>query len=132
MSSTQPGGLASSAAGAVADAARNAAASHELPTLVERFSQVGAAALEAGRRNPNKVVDYLGAGTLRLADAAEIGLLEAVVHRLDVDAALGRTTTIQASSLERVSRLLWAMTDPIVFIEAATGRGEASTMAVLG
>lgn len=128
----QPDGLADSTAGAVADAARDAAASYEYPGQVqERFSQVGSAAIETGREDPDKVVDYLGAGTIKLAEAAEIGLLEAVVHRLDVEVALDRPTTIPPSSLERVSRLLWSMTDPILFIEAATGRGEASTMAIL-
>jgi uncharacterized protein (TIGR03083 family) len=127
----EPGGLARSAASSVADAARSTAAAHEPLKLSEQFTQVGLPALDAGRNDPNKVVTYLGAGTIRLADAAEIGLLEGVVHRLDLDRALQRPPTMPPSSIGRVSQLLWDLTDPVAFVEAATGRTAADEIAVV-
>lgn len=127
----QPDGMATSAAEAVADAARRAASTRGLSTLAEQFAQVGPRALRLGRQQPDKIVDYLGSGTVRLVDAADIGLLEAVVHRLDLNDALDRSDTPSPSALARVRDVLVRMADPIEFVEAATGRSKVQVLPVL-
>jgi uncharacterized protein (TIGR03083 family) len=127
----EPGGIATSAAEPVAAAARRAASARRPATLADQFGQVGRQALELGRKQPNKVVDYLGSGTVRLVEAADIGLLEAVVHRLDLNEALDRSDAPSTSALARVRDVLVGMADPIDFIEAATGRSRAQVLPVL-
>lgn len=127
----QPGGLAGSAAQQVADRARHEATVRSRETLVDSFASVGPRAITKASGRGDVVVDYLGAGGITLADAADIGLLEAVVHGLDLQAATGTTGEMPHTSLRRVAAVLSGIPDPAVFIEAATGRATEAVLPVL-
>lgn len=127
----QPGGLAASAAQQVADRARHDAAVRSRETLVRSFAGTGPQAIVKAVERGDAVVDYLGAGGIRLEDAADIGLLEAVVHWLDLEAATGTAGGIAPKSLRRVAAVLSGIPDPVVFIEAATGRTTRTVLPVL-
>jgi uncharacterized protein (TIGR03083 family) len=127
----QPGGLAASAAQQVADRARHDATARSRETLVHNFTSTGPRAITKAAERGDAVVDYLGAGGIRLEDAADIGLLEAVVHWLDLQAATGTAGGIARTSLRRVAAVLSGIPDPEVFIEAATGRTTRTVLPVL-
>lgn len=127
----QPGGQAESAAQQVSDRARRDVALHSRETLVDRFAGTGPRAVTKAVERGDAVVDYLDAGGIQLEDAAGIGLLEAVVHWLDLQAATGATGEMARTSLRRVTAVLSAIPDPAVFIEAATGRTTTAVLPVL-
>jgi hypothetical protein len=76
-------------------------------------------------------VDYFGQAVLRLDEAVSIGIMEATVHLLDLQDALGQPPHVPADGLAHTAALLAAMAPPMAFIEAATGRGTAELFPVL-
>jgi uncharacterized protein (TIGR03083 family) len=127
----QPGGLAESAAQQVADRARRDATTRSRETLVHNFASAGPQAIRKAIERGDAVIDYLGAGGIRLEDAGDIGLLEAVVHWLDLEAATGTAGEMAQRSLRRVAAVLSGIPDPAIFIEAATGRATKAVLPVL-
>lgn len=73
------------------------------------------------------MVDYFGRAMLPLSEAISIGILEATVHLLDLQRALG----VPPAGLEHTVGLLAEMTPPVGFIELATGRSEVEVFPVL-
>jgi hypothetical protein len=127
----QPGGLAASGAQQVADRARRDATIRSRETLVHDFASTGPRAITKALERGEVVVDYLGAGGLRLEDAADLGLLEAVVHWLDLQAATVTAGALAEASLRRVVAVLSGIPDPALFIDAATGRTTKAVLPVL-
>jgi len=68
---------------------------------------------------------------LPLAEAVSIGILEATIHLLDVQRALGQTPDVPASGLDHSAEVLARIAPPIDFIEAATGRASTDLFPVL-
>jgi hypothetical protein len=64
-------------------------------------------------------------------EALRIVLLESVVHLLDVLHGLGRNLCVPASGLREAVHLLAEIAEPVMFIEAATGRSVRSPLPVL-
>jgi hypothetical protein len=85
----RPGGIATSQADRVAAAAREDAATYTPAQLIEPFSVTGPQAIATARQLGPVVVDYFGLAMLPMEEAVSIGILEATVHLLDLQRALG-------------------------------------------
>lgn len=72
------------------------------------------------------MVDYFGRTMLPLSEAISIRILEATVHLLDLQRALG----VPPARLEHTVGIL-AETTPVGFIELPTGRSEVEVFPVL-
>jgi len=77
------------------------------------------------------VVDYFGRALLRLDEAVSIGVLEATVHLLDLQRALGRPATVPDEGLTHTAAVLVEMAPPVDFIETATGRSTTELFPLL-
>jgi len=127
----RPGGIASGQADRVAAAAREDAATSTPARMVEQFAVTGPQAIATARRLGPVVVDYFGRAMLPLEEAASIGILEATVHLLDLQRALGAPPDVPAAGVEHTVGLLAAMAPPVDFIELATGRSSVALFPVL-
>jgi uncharacterized protein (TIGR03083 family) len=125
-----PGGIAHTTRDKVASDAREDAASHGTAELVERFAVTGPRGIAAARQLGSVVIDYFGA-LMRLDEAVSIGVLEATVHLLDLQNALGRPAAVPADGLTHTAAVLVQMAPPIAFIEAATGRSTTGLFPIL-
>ena len=115
-------GLAAELAGrnsrrAVVDAGRS-----DPRELVARFGDPAADVLSRAEPCLDVVVDYFGHGRVRIADAVLIRIMEATVHLLDLDHALGRAPSPTPDAVARSLGLLMAVPDQVHLLEAATGR----------
>ena len=127
------GGIASTAADAIAAAAVDEAAHHPHHQLLERFSVFGRAAVQQLREtDPKLIVAWPGAGAgIAVNEALRIVLMEAVVHLLDVQRALHQPPEVPAPALACVARLLTEVAPSVDLIEAATGRSTQTPFPVL-
>ena len=66
-----------------------------------------------------------------LSEAISIGILEATVHLLDLQRALGVPPEVPPAGLEHTVGLLAETTPPVGFIELPTGRSEVEVFPVL-
>jgi hypothetical protein len=64
-------------------------------------------------------------------EALRIVVLEATVHLLDVQRALGHPPAVPAQALQDTAQLLTELTPAVELIEAATGRSTQSPFPVL-
>jgi uncharacterized protein (TIGR03083 family) len=126
-----PDGLAHSTRGKVATDARAAAEQYGTAQMVEQFAGAGPRGIAAARGLGDVVVDYVGLAMLRLDEAIGIGVLEATVHLLDLQRALGQEPAVPAEGLAHTAAVLMQMAPPVDFIEAATGRGPGGLFPVL-
>jgi uncharacterized protein (TIGR03083 family) len=127
----QPDGLATTKSGAVAEQARNVSGELAHAELVERFERDGPRAIAAIRAAGPITINYFGHATIPLTEALSIGILEATVHLLDLQRALGQVPTVPASALTETAALLGAVADPVTLIEAASGRTTVSPFPVI-
>jgi uncharacterized protein (TIGR03083 family) len=127
----RPGGIATSQADLVAAAAREHAATYTPAQLIEQFAVTGPQAIATAWQLGPVVVDYFGLAMLLLEEAVSIGILEATVHLLDLQRALGVPPHVPQTGLEHTVGLLAKMTPPVDFIELATGRSEVELFPVL-
>lgn len=118
-----PGGAAHAGRDKVAADGRAAAATRTTGEIVTQFAVTGPAAVEAARKRGPVVVDYFGFSVMRLEEAAGIGVLEATVHLLDLQRALGIEPSVPAAALADTLAILAASGSPVAVIEALTGRG---------
>ena len=114
-----------------AASAREDAAKYSTAQMVEQFTGTGPQAIAAARRRGPVTVDYYGQAVLRLDEVVSIGILEATVHLLDLQRALGRPPDVPAGGLAHTAVLLAEMAPPVEFIEAATGRSASDVFPVL-
>ena len=127
----RPGGIAAGEAGDVAARARETASARTRAELIEQFATTGPRAIATARRLGPVVVDYFGRALLPLEEAVGIGILEATVHLLDLQRALGAPPDLPAAGVEHTVALLAQMAPPLDFIELATGRSSAALFPVL-
>jgi uncharacterized protein (TIGR03083 family) len=125
-----PDGLAHTLRDKVAADAREDAARYSTAQLVEQFASTGPQAIATARRLGPVVVDYYGA-LLRLDEAVSVGILEATVHLLDLQRALGQPPDVPVEGLTHTAAVLVQMTPPVDLIEAATGRSTTDLFPVL-
>jgi len=126
-----PDGNANRLRDRVAAGAREDAATYSTAQMVERFAGAGPRAIATARQLGPVAVDYFGQAILRLDEAVSIGIMEATVHLLDLQRALGQPPNVPADGLAHTAALLAEMAPPIDFIEAATGRSTAHLFPVL-
>ena len=128
----EPGGVAATSADVVADMARRQAESTSPDELVAMFAVTGREVVATIEAVGPIVVDYFGNGTFPIAEALSIAVLEAVVHGLDLCAAIGTSTSsIPAAAVAHTVGLLAAIAEPAAFIDAATGRGPSDVLPVM-
>jgi uncharacterized protein (TIGR03083 family) len=127
----RPGGIATSQADRVAAAAREDVATYTPAQMIEQFAVTGPQAIATARQLGPVVVDYFGRAMLPLEEAVSIGILEATVHLLDLQRALGVPPDVPAAGVEHTVRLLAEMAPPVDFIELATGRSSVALFPVL-
>ncbi|MGA5303389.1 maleylpyruvate isomerase family mycothiol-dependent enzyme [Nucisporomicrobium flavum] len=125
-----PGGLAHSERNRVAENARADGARQSTAQLIDAFAGTGSRAIAAARQLGPVVVDYFGA-LLPLAEAVSIGIVEATVHLLDLQRALGREPDVPAGGLAHTTAVLVEMAPAVDFIEAATGRSTEALFPLL-
>jgi uncharacterized protein (TIGR03083 family) len=111
--------------------AREDAAKYSTAQMVEQFASAGPRAITTARQLGPVAVDYFGQAILRLDEAVSIGIMEATVHLLDLQRALGQAPNVPADGLAHTTALLAEMAPPVDFIEAATGRNTADLFPVL-
>ena len=126
------GGVATTLAEGIAEMARRQAASMSPDELVALFAvtapEVAAAVQEAGPI----VIEYFGNGTFPISEVLSIAVLVAVVHGLDLCAAVGAPAgSIPRSAMDHTVELLASLAEPVAFVEAATGRSAGSVLPVL-
>ena len=126
-----PDGIAHSTRDKVAARAREDAARYSTAQMVEQFAGTGPQAIATARQLGPVVVEYFGRVLLRLDEAVSIGILEATVHLLDLQRALGQTADVPVEGLTHTAAVLVQMTPPVDFIEAATGRSTTDMFPVL-
>jgi uncharacterized protein (TIGR03083 family) len=128
----EPGGVATTSADVVADMARRQAESMPPEELVAMFAVNGPEVVATVAAAGPIVVDYFGQGTLSIAEALSIAVLEAVVHGVDLCAALGASpSSIPTAAVQHTVGLLAAVAEPAAFIDAATGRGPTDVLPVI-
>jgi hypothetical protein len=127
-----PGGVATTLADGIAEMARRQAASMRPEELVAAFSVTAPEVIAAIEASGPIVIDYFGNGTFPIVEVMSIAVLEAVVHGVDLCAAVDMpTASIPASPMQHTVALLAAMADPVSFLEAATGRRSSPVLPVL-
>lgn len=127
----EPGGVAHTMADATADQAVADAAQHSRSELVERFATNAPLAVDKLRAaRPTLVVPW-GPFAVTIEEVARMAVMEATVHLLDLQRALGQEPDVPAEALRDTTQFLAATASPVAFIEAATGRSQDSPLPVL-
>jgi len=126
-----PDGLAYTVAESVADLAVSDAARHTRTELVDRFSVHGPAVVQRLRHANRALIVQWGPAVLTVVETLRIVLLEATVHLLDVQRALGHPPAVPPLALHDTAQFLAEIAPAVEFIEAATGRSVHSPLPVL-
>jgi len=99
--------------------------------LVDRFGVAGPAAVEALRAaDPAAPVPW-ATFAVTLNEVLGIAVMEASVHLLDLQRALGQPPEVPADALAVTVRLLAEVAPAVEFIEAATGRTKTMPLPVI-
>jgi uncharacterized protein (TIGR03083 family) len=115
----------------IAAAAREDAARYRSEEMIGQFAEAGPRAIATARRLGPVVVDYSGLAMLPLPEAVSIGIVEATVHLLDLQRALGVEPDVPAPALRHTAAVLVEMVPAVDLIEVATGRSATPTFPVL-
>jgi hypothetical protein len=117
-----PGGIAHTSADRIAERATTDATTLTSSDAVTRFTE-SAEILRATPMSKKTLMSYPVVGSTTLAVVAEVALMEATVHLLDLADAVGG---IQPSeqALAATHDLLIAVPDPIAAIEVPAGRAD--------
>ena len=128
----EPGGVATTSANVVAEMAQRQAEAMSHDELVAIFAATTPDVVASLETGGPIVIDYFGNGTLPIAEAISIAVLEAVVHGLDLCAAVDvPPSSIPAAAMQHTVGLLVGIAEPAAFVEAATGRRPADVLPVL-
>ena len=120
-----PGGIAHTSADDIAERATSDATTLTTDDAVTRFTEC-AQILRATPTSKETVISYPVVGTTTLAVVAEVALMEATVHLLDLAHAVGGARPSD-SALAATRDLLIAIPDPIAAIEVLAGRADPAT-----
>lgn len=117
-----PGGIAHTSADDIAERAHTEATALTPDAAVRRFTEC-AEILRATPMSNETVISYPVVGTTTLAVVAEVALMEATVHLLDLADAVGGVQPSE-QALAATRDLLIAIPDPIAAIEVLAGRAD--------
>jgi uncharacterized protein (TIGR03083 family) len=120
-----PGGLAHTSADRIVERAAAEATALTPDAAVTRFTGC-AEILRATPMSNKTVISYPVVGSTTLAVVAEVALMEATVHLLDLADAVGDVQPSE-QALSATRDLLIAVPDPIAAIEVLAGRADPST-----
>ncbi|MFI5896678.1 maleylpyruvate isomerase N-terminal domain-containing protein [Actinoplanes sp. NPDC051513] len=126
-----PDGIANTTRDRVADSGREDAEKYTVEQLVDQFATTGPHAIAQARQLGDVSIDYFGRAVLPLGEAVSIGILEATVHLLDVQRALGHEPDVPADGLAHTAEVIAHIAPPVDFIEAATGRASTDLFPVM-
>jgi hypothetical protein len=126
-----PDGIANTTRDRVAANGREDAAKYTTEQMVGQFAVTGPQAIAVARELGPVVIDYFGRAVLRLEEAVSIGIVEATVHLLDLQRALGREPDVPAAGLAHTAAVLAQIAPPVDFIESATGRASTDLFPVM-
>jgi len=126
-----PDGIANTGAEAVAEMARQQAASASREELTARFLVEAPPVVERVREAGPVVIDYFGNGAFPIGEAVAIAIMESVVHGLDLADAIEAAGDLPGGPVRFTTELLANLADPIDFIESATGRRQPDVLPVL-
>ncbi|WP_042387298.1 maleylpyruvate isomerase N-terminal domain-containing protein [Streptacidiphilus melanogenes] len=126
----RPGGVAHTAAGAVATQARATADTVAPEELIRRFAESDPSAVAELADLPPEVTFAHPAGTVTLGALLDVAVMEATVHLLDLIDAVGGPPP-PAAALRVTRDVLVDVVDPTVFIEAAAGRTRDAVLPVI-
>ena len=127
-----PGGIATTLAEGIAELARRQAAAMSPDQLVAMFAVTGPAVIATVEACGPTVIEYFGNGTFPIVEVLSIAILEAVVHGLDLCAAIDADPdSIPPAAMHHTVELLASIAEPASFIEAATGRVATAVLPVL-
>jgi hypothetical protein len=121
-----PGGIAHTSADGIAERATSDATALTPDDAVTRFTEC-ARILRATTMSRETVIAYPVVGTTTLAVVAEVALMEATVHLLDLAHAVGGVRP-SGLALAATRDLLIAIPDPIAAIEVLAGRADPATV----
>jgi uncharacterized protein (TIGR03083 family) len=128
----QPGGVATTSAAPVAEMARQQAASMSHDELAAMFAVTAPKVIVAVEAAGPIVIDYIGNGTFPIGELMSVATMEAVVHALDLCAAVDvPASSIPAAPVQHTVGLLAGIAEPAAFIEAATGRRPVDVLPVV-
>ncbi|MEN3317734.1 MAG: hypothetical protein V7643_1135 [Mycobacterium sp.] len=119
---TAPGGIAHTSADGIAERATTDATTLTSDDAVTRFTDC-AEILRATPMSKKTVISYPVVGSTTLAVVAEVALMEATVHLLDLADAVGGVQPSKRA-LEATRDLLIAVPEPIAAIEVLAGRAD--------
>jgi hypothetical protein len=117
-----PGGIAHTSADGIAQRATTDATTLTSDDAVTRFTD-GAEILRATPMSKKTVISYPVVGSTTLAVVAEVALMEATVHLIDLADAVGGVQPSKLA-LEATRDLLIAVPEPIAAIEVLAGRAD--------
>jgi hypothetical protein len=121
-----PGGIAHTSADRIAERATTDSTTLTPDDAVTRFTEC-AEILRATPMSTETVIAYPIVGTTTLAVVAEVALMEATVHLLDLADAVGDARPSD-SALAATRDLLIEVPDPIRAIEVLAGRADPSAI----
>jgi uncharacterized protein (TIGR03083 family) len=127
-----PGGVVETASELNRDQAVALAGSHSREELVDGF-RTAAPAVLAAAQDADRRIQYGPFGAVALREALRVGLMEAVVHYLDLARALDLPVPgpVGGEALREVVVLLAQVADPLAFVERATGRSAMDVLPVV-
>jgi hypothetical protein len=117
-----PGGIAHTSADSLAEQATSDAVKLSPEDVVTRFTEC-AEILRATTMSKVTVITYPAVGSTTLAVVAEVALMEATVHLLDLADAVGGVQPSE-KALAATRDLLIAIPDPAAAIEVLAGRSD--------
>ena len=127
-----PGGIATTLAEGIAELARRQAAAMPPDQLVAMFAVTGPHVVATVEACGPTVIEYFGNGTFPIVEVMSIAILEAVVHGLDLCAAIDADPdSIPPAAMRHTVELLASIAEPASFVEAATGRVPTAVLPVL-
>jgi hypothetical protein len=120
-----PGGVAHTSADNIAERAASDATTLTPTDAATRFTEC-AGILRATPMSKETVISYPVVGSATLAVVAEVALMEATVHLLDLADAVGGVRPSE-QALAATRDLLIAIPDPIAAIEVLAGRADPAS-----
>jgi uncharacterized protein (TIGR03083 family) len=130
----EPTGVAHTDADRVRDQAIQDAGNHSPEEMLATFARIAPQAIAAAREVPvDRLIRYGGRAVLPFGEAVRIGLMEAVVHYLDIARAVGLPVPgpLDGAPLRSVAALMAEVADPLTVVEHATGRSGTDPFPVI-
>lgn len=118
----KPNAEAASELAAMSDRRAHDRASRPLAELMDAFASEGPRAIDETMPHVDLVVDYFRHGTTTVRAAAELRVVEAAIHLLDLHDAIVGVPEVPQAALRTTASFLIDLAPLAEFVEAASGR----------